>query len=60
VPAVAPAAAGAAHIDDAPTAPVNTTDEVANALERLGALRDQGVVTPEEFEAKKAELLGRL
>jgi hypothetical protein len=39
---------------------VNTTDEVANALERLGALRDQGVVTPEEFEAKKAELLGRL
>jgi Bacterial PH domain/Short C-terminal domain len=29
-------------------------------LRRLGELRDAGVVTPEEFEAKKAELLGRL
>jgi hypothetical protein len=29
-------------------------------LRKLGALRDAGVVTPEEFEAKKAELLSRL
>src|SRR5690349_1415946 len=48
----------------APAAPVetpeiDTADEVANALSRLGALRDQGVISPEEFEAKKAELLGR-
>jgi hypothetical protein len=27
---------------------------------RLGQLRDQGLITPEEFEAKKAELLGRI
>jgi hypothetical protein len=46
--------------EDSPTARVDTGDEVANMLSRLGTLRDQGVVTPEEFEAKKAELLGRL
>jgi hypothetical protein len=27
-------------------------------LERLAALRDQGIITDAEFEAKKAELLG--
>ena len=35
-------------------------DEVTAALGRLGDLRDRGIVTPEEFEAKKRELLGRL
>lgn len=35
-------------------------DDVILLLERLGRLRDSGVVTPEEFEAKKTELLGRL
>ena len=60
VPAVASAAPIPAHVDDAPTSPVNNANDVANALERLGALRDQGVVTPEEFAAKKAELLSRL
>jgi hypothetical protein len=39
---------------------VDTADEVADALARLGDLRDQGVITPEEFEAKKADLLSRL
>ena len=29
-------------------------------LQRLADLRDRGAITPEEFEAKKAELLGRL
>ncbi|NCD19681.1 MAG: hypothetical protein EOL89_06830, partial [Actinobacteria bacterium] len=29
-------------------------------LRRLGELRDAGVVTPDEFEAKKAEMLRRL
>ena len=45
-----------------PTAPgrIDTSTEVASALQRLGELRDQGLITPEEFEAKKAELLGRL
>lgn len=56
-PAPAPAPAPA---QEAPAARVDTADEVAEALSKLGALRDQGVITPEEFESKKAELLGRL
>jgi Short C-terminal domain/Bacterial PH domain len=36
------------------------TDEVADALDRLGDLRDRGLITPEEFDAKKRELLDRL
>ncbi len=39
---------------------MDTADEVADALERLGDLRDRGILTPEEFAAKKAELLERL
>jgi hypothetical protein len=27
-------------------------------LERLGSLRDQGIITDQEFEAKKKQLLG--
>jgi uncharacterized membrane protein YdbT with pleckstrin-like domain len=53
-------AAPVAPAAPAPTPEVDTADEVANALARLGALRDQGVISPQEFEAKKAELLGRL
>jgi hypothetical protein len=37
----------------APAAEPSYLDE----LERLAALRDQGVITPEEFKAKKAQLL---
>ncbi|HEY4753512.1 MAG TPA: PH domain-containing protein [Candidatus Limnocylindrales bacterium] len=54
-PAPAPAAAPAAPSHDA-----TTPEQVADALTRLGGLRDQGLITPEEFEAKKQELLGRL
>lgn len=35
-------------------------DDVYSQLEKLGKLRDAEVLTPEEFESKKAELLGRL
>ena len=35
-------------------------DEVTAALRQLAELRDSGVLTPEEFETKKAELLARL
>jgi uncharacterized membrane protein YdbT with pleckstrin-like domain len=38
----------------------SSADEIADAIERLAALRDSGAITVEEFEAKKAELLGRL
>ena len=43
--------------DPPPSAP---TDETVTLLARLGQLRDAGVLTDEEFSAKKAELLGRL
>jgi hypothetical protein len=32
----------------------------ARQLERLGQLRDKGLLSDEEFEVKKTELLGRL
>jgi Short C-terminal domain len=40
-------------------APVLNVDPMAQ-LKQLGELRDAGVVTPEEFEAKKAEILSRV
>src|SRR2546423_1115914 len=35
-------------------------DEVTESLRRLPERRDPGLITPEEFDAKKAELLARL
>lgn len=49
-----------APVAPAPTPEIDTPEEVADALTRLGDLRDKGLITPEEFEAKKQELLGRL
>jgi Bacterial PH domain/Short C-terminal domain len=37
-----------------------SADQVTATLDRLADLRDRGAVTPEEYEAKKAELLDRL
>lgn len=37
-----------------------SSDEITTALGNLADLRDRGAITAEEFEAKKAELLGRL
>jgi uncharacterized membrane protein YdbT with pleckstrin-like domain len=34
--------------------------DIPEKIAQLAALRDQGHITPEEFEAKKAELLGRM
>lgn len=34
--------------------------DISDQLSKLGALRDAGVLTEEEFQAKKTELLGRL
>ena len=36
------------------------TDEILKTIERLGELREKGVLTDEEFAAKKGELLSRL
>jgi membrane protein YdbS with pleckstrin-like domain len=53
--AAAPPSPGPARMsdDDAATA-------VTQTLSRLADLRDRGAITPEEYEAKKTELLGRL
>jgi uncharacterized membrane protein YdbT with pleckstrin-like domain len=40
----------------APAAAPDVTDQIA----KLAALRDSGAITPEEYEAKKAELLDRM
>jgi hypothetical protein len=45
----------------APAAPAPPSgDAVIEQIKKLGELRDAGLLTPEEFEAKKADLLGRL
>jgi hypothetical protein len=59
------AAGSAAARDSAPipaeAAPVRAPGgDVADTLERLGTLRDKGLITPEEYEVKKRELLERM
>jgi uncharacterized membrane protein YdbT with pleckstrin-like domain len=40
--------------------PVSDSPDIADQITKLAALRDQGHITPEEYEAKKAELLERM
>jgi hypothetical protein len=50
-----------APVGSAPTAPEPADpEEVTRTLASLADLRDRGAISPEEYEAKKAELLGRL
>jgi hypothetical protein len=45
--------------DTAPAATASTDEpSYLEELEKLGDLRDKGIITDEEFEAKKKELLG--
>jgi uncharacterized membrane protein YdbT with pleckstrin-like domain len=44
----------------APTAPPSASADAADALVRLADLRDRGAITPEDYEAKKAEILARM
>ena len=39
-------------------APATAEPEYMAELQQLAQLRDQGIVTPEEFEAKKKQILG--
>jgi hypothetical protein len=58
-----PLRAGAAAAPPAPAAPARremSADEVTRALAGLADLRDRGAISPQEFEAKKADLLARL
>ena len=41
-----------------PPAPAAATDQMIQQLKDLAALRDQGVLTEEEFAAQKAKILG--
>ena len=43
-----------------PERPPMTADELTRALGSLADLRDRGAISPEDYEAKKKELLGRL
>jgi hypothetical protein len=45
--------------DASPAASSAANDPLAQ-LKQLGELRDAGILTPEEFESKKAELLSRM
>ena len=44
----------------APAAPAASPDEIMALLEKLGELKAKGILTDEEFSAKKAELLKKL
>jgi hypothetical protein len=70
-PAAAPRPGGREPSDDTvtttlPPAPTSaaaeplTRDEVTRTLNSLADLRDRGAISPDEYERKKAELLGRL
>src|SRR4051812_45576745 len=50
---------GAQHAQPAAAAPVKA-DDVMATLEKLGELKAKGILTQEEFDAKKAELLKKL
>ncbi len=54
--AAATAAPSAAPV----AAPAAPQPDVADQIAKLAALRDQGAITPSEYEAKKAELLDRM
>ena len=56
-----PVAAAPAPAAPSPAAePRSTADELGATLERLAGLRDKGLITPEEYEAKKRDLLERM
>ena len=53
-------AGGAAEADAPPERSPKTAGEVTETLHRLADLRDRGAISAEDYDAKKAELLGRL
>jgi hypothetical protein len=62
-PMSAPSAAPGSAQSAAPTGSARadlTADEVTRTLGSLADLRDRGAISPEEYEAKKADLLRRL
>jgi hypothetical protein len=47
-------------VPGAPAAPAARSDDPTVTLAKLADLRDKGAITPADYEAKKAELLGRM
>jgi len=60
VPAAGPGSAPAGPTAGTPPASAMSADDVTRTLASLADLRDRGAISPEEYEAKKADLLGRL
>jgi uncharacterized membrane protein YdbT with pleckstrin-like domain len=56
-PATAPSAPAPPPV---PAAPPSSADQLTATLESLAALRERGLITPEEYEAKKRDLLERM
>ncbi len=54
------AAPAASSPGAASPAPAAAKDDVMDQLRKLAELRDAGIVTPEEFDAKKKDLLARM
>jgi hypothetical protein len=59
IPAEANAVA-AAQAPAAPPAATMSADDVTRTLASLADLRDRGAISPEDYEQKKADLLGRI
>jgi hypothetical protein len=54
------AATESGETQESPAASAGNETDAIEQIRRLGELRDAGLLTPEEFEAKKAELLRRI
>lgn len=57
---VPPPEAPATAIDSLPTAAARSEGTPVEQIKQLGELKDAGLITPEEFDRKKAELLDRI
>ena len=51
---------GKSYVSDLEDQKGDAAANIYQALEKLGQLRDQGILTEEEFQTKKQELLSRL
>ncbi|HJS47309.1 MAG TPA: PH domain-containing protein [Gemmatimonadales bacterium] len=58
--AAPPAPLPPATVDAPPAHPTTSAEDAAATLERLASLRDRGLITAEEYDAKKRELLERI
>jgi hypothetical protein len=50
----------ASAVPGAPAPAAMEPDELTRTLASLADLRDRGAISPEEYERKKADILGRL